>query len=91
LHRSPIGGNSRFLKTYQNIKKDFLWEDIKFYVQKFVTKCVVFQQNKGDTIETPGLLQPLTIPIQHWEDVLVDFIIGLPKSRGKNVIMVVMY
>ena len=36
-----------------------------------------------------GLLQPLSIPSQCWEDVLMDFITGLSKSKGKSVIMVV--
>ena len=38
---------------------------------------------------TPGLLQPLSIPSQRWEEVSMDFITGLPKSEGKSVIMVV--
>ena len=36
-----------------------------------------------------GLLQPLAIRSQRWEEVLMDFITGLPKSKGKSVIMVV--
>jgi hypothetical protein len=54
-----------------------------------VVECVVFQQNKGETIKTLGLLQPLAIPSQHWEEVSMDFITGLPKFEGNNVIMVV--
>ena len=50
---------------------------------------MVCQQNKVDTIKTLGLLQPLNIPSQRWEEVSMDFIIGLPKSEGNNVIMVV--
>jgi IS30 family transposase len=42
-----------------------------------------------ETIKTPGLLQPLSIPSQHWEEVSIDFITGLPKSEGKSVIMVI--
>ena len=49
----------------------------------------VCQQNKVETIKTPGLLQPLAIPSQHWEEVSMDFITRLPKSEGKNVIMVI--
>jgi hypothetical protein len=52
---------------------------------------LVFQQNKVETIKTPGLLQPLAIPSQCWEDVSVDFITGLPKSEGKIVNMVIVY
>ena len=62
---------------------------IRSDIQKFVVECLVCQQNKVETIKTPGLLQPLSIPIQRWEEVSMDFITGLPKSEGKAVIMVV--
>jgi hypothetical protein len=54
-----------------------------------VEECLVCQQNKVEKIKTPGLLQPLPIPSQHWEEVSMDFIIGLPKTEGKSVIMVI--
>jgi hypothetical protein len=54
-----------------------------------VEKCLVFQQNKVETITTRGLLQPLSIPSQHWEEVSMDFITWLPKSKGMSVIMVI--
>ena len=54
-----------------------------------MAECLVCQQNKVETIKTLGLLQPLSIPSQRWEEVSMDFIIGLPKSDGKSVIMVV--
>jgi hypothetical protein len=51
------------------------------------------EETKGSlcaiSIKTLGLLQPLSIPSQCWEEVSMDFIIGLPKSEGKIVIMVV--
>jgi hypothetical protein len=50
---------------------------------------LVCQQNTVEKIKTPGLLQPLSIPSQRWEDVSMDFITGLPKSEGKSVIMVI--
>jgi hypothetical protein len=52
-------------------------------------ECVVCQQNKVETIKTPCILQPLSIPSQRWEEVSMDFITGLPKSEGKSVIMVI--
>jgi hypothetical protein len=53
-----------------------------------VAECLVCEQNKVETIKTPGLLQPLAIPSQHWEEVSMDFITGLLKYEGKSFIMV---
>jgi hypothetical protein len=36
-----------------------------------------------------GTLQPLPIPPTIWKDISMDFITGLPKSRNKSFIMVV--
>jgi hypothetical protein len=89
LHTSSVGGHSGFLKTYHRVKKEFFWDGLKTDIQRFIAKCLVFQQNKVETIKTPGLLQPLVIPSQRWEEVSMDFITGLPNSEGKSVIMVI--
>jgi hypothetical protein len=62
LHTSPVGGHSGFLKTYHRVKKDFFWDGLKNDVKRFVVECLVFQQNKVETIKTLGILQPLAIP-----------------------------
>jgi hypothetical protein len=89
LHTSPVGGHSGFLKTYHRVKREFFWDGLKTDVQRFVEKCLVCQQNKVETIKTLGLLQPLSIPSQCWEEISMDFITRLPKSEGKTVIMVI--
>jgi hypothetical protein len=83
LNTSQVGGHSRFLKTYHRVKKFWFWDGLKTDVQRFVAECLVFQQNKVETIKTPSLLQPLAIPNQSWEEVSMDFITGLPKSEGR--------
>lgn len=59
--------------------------DIKTYVYK----CHTCQQNKYETISPPSLLQPLPIPEKVWTDIIMDFIVGLPLSKGKFLMMVV--
>ena len=71
------------------MKKDFFWDGLKSDIQKFVVEFLACQQNKFDTIKIPSILQPLSIPSQHWEEISMDFITGLPKSKGKSVVMVV--
>ena len=58
-------------------------------VKEWVKKCQVFQQHKYSTQKPFGLLQPLAIPNQVWEDITMDFITHLPSSHGKTVIWVI--
>jgi hypothetical protein len=58
-------------------------------VRNFVAESDVCQRNKGETVKSPGTLQPLLIPPVIWRDISMDFIVGLPKSSNKSVIMVV--
>jgi hypothetical protein len=89
LHATPTTGHSGFTKTYDRVKRSFFWDGMKKDVHTFVEECDVCQRNKGETIKSPGTLQPLLIPPTIWRDISMDFIVGLPKSGNKSVIMVV--
>jgi Integrase core domain len=45
--------------------------------------------NKGEHVASQGLLEPIPILEGAWEVITMDFIGGLPKSEGKDVIMVI--
>ena len=53
-------------------------------VRDFVLSCPVCQQEKSVTKVPVGLLEPLTLPKQKWADVIMDFIMGLPRSSNGN-------
>jgi hypothetical protein len=89
LHSPPTTRHSGFTKTYEWVKRSFFWDGMKQDVHTFVVECDVCQRNKGETIKTPGTLQPLLIPSAIWQDISMEFIVGLPKSSNKSVIMVV--
>jgi hypothetical protein len=89
LHATPIAGHSGFTKTYDRVKRSFFWDGMKQDIRKFVVECEVCQHNKGETVKSPGTLQPLPIPPTIWKDISMEFITGLPKSGNKSVIMVV--
>jgi hypothetical protein len=89
LHATLIVGHLGFTKTYDWVKRFLFWDGMKQDVRNFVVECDVFQHNKGETIKYLGTLQPLPIPLAIWRDISMDFIVGLPKSGNKSVIMVV--
>ncbi|KAI5385477.1 hypothetical protein KIW84_072176 [Lathyrus oleraceus] len=55
-------------------------------VRDFVRACDVCQKQKYVVTTPGGLLQPLPIPNSIWEELSLDFITGLPKSRGYEVV-----
>jgi hypothetical protein len=62
---------------------------MKWDIRRFVTECEVCQCNKGETVKSPGTLQPFSIPPDIWKDISMEFITSLPKLGNKSVIMVV--
>lgn len=55
----------------------------------FIQNCDTCEHHKTEQVAPAGLLQPLVIPCQIWEDISMDFIDGLPSSNGKTTIFVV--
>lgn len=58
-------------------------------VQDYVTKCEICQKIKPINYKPHGLLMPLPIPSQVWQDITMDFITDLPLVEAKSVILVV--
>jgi len=89
LHSNPSAGHSGYHKTVQRAKSDFFWKGMRKDIKQLVRECTVCQESKSELIHPPGLLQPLPVPLQIWNDISMDFIEGLPTSKGFNVILVV--
>lgn len=89
MHDIPLAGHPGYFKTYRQVRERFTWKGLKNDVLRYVKECTTYQQNKAEQTYPAGLLQPLPIPDQKWESISMDFIIGLPKSQGKDCIFVV--
>jgi hypothetical protein len=62
---------------------------MKQYLEQLIAACPVCQISKTERVQYPGLLDPLPIPETKWGAISMDFVEGLPKSHGKDVILVV--
>lgn len=89
FHQSALGGHSGERATYHRLKLVFYWPQMKHHVKQHVQECLVCQKNKSENVPYPSLLQPLPIPDMAWTHISMDFIEGLPKSNGKDVILAV--
>lgn len=88
-HTAPAAGLPGVYRTFRRLAASFYWKGMRKDVKKFIEACYDCQTTKYSTQRPAGLLQPLLIPSQVWEDVSMDFIIGLPPSRGYTGVMVV--
>jgi hypothetical protein len=57
---------------------------MKHETAHYVAECDTCRRFKADHMRPTGLLQPLHIPDWKWEDISMDFIVGLPLSTHKS-------
>jgi hypothetical protein len=89
FHASLLGGHSGIHRTFGRLHANVFWFGIRKDVEGFVKSFVIFQQMKSTNHAPYGLLQPLPIPNKVWEDISMDFIVGLPSFQNHTVIFVV--
>jgi hypothetical protein len=59
-------------------------------IAEYVARCDTCQRVKAENQRPAGLLQPLEIPTWKWDDISMDFIVGLPRTqRGNDSIWVI--
>jgi hypothetical protein len=89
-HRTPCMVHPRETKMYQNMRQSFWWKLMKVDIAKYVAYWGICQKVKVEHKRQVGLLKPLEIPEWKWENITIDFVVGLTRSpRGKDAIWVV--
>ena len=59
-------------------------------ITQYVTECNTCGRVKADHMHTLGYLQPLPILVWKWEDISMDFVVGLPRtSKGYDSIWII--
>jgi hypothetical protein len=77
-------------KMYQDLKQQNWWTKMKIEIARYVTRCDTSRCVKAIHMKPAGPLQSLPIPTWKWEDISMDFIVGLPKTaKGFDSIWVI--
>ncbi len=76
-------------KTLGILIDHFYWPKMKHDVSRYCASCSICKTTKSK-LHFHGLYTPLPIPTAPWEDISMDFVIGLPRTKkGRDSIFVV--
>ncbi|KAL6468355.1 hypothetical protein MHYP_G00240320 [Metynnis hypsauchen] len=87
-HASPFTGHPGVARTLDFLRRRFWWPSMERDVRAFIVSCETCARCKAPRSRPQGLLHPLPIPARPWSHVSLDFITGLPPSRGNTAILV---
>jgi hypothetical protein len=81
-HESAYSIHPRVNKMHHDLKATYWWYGMKRDVAEYVAFCDTCQRVKAEHQRPTGLLQPLQVPELKWEDITMDFIVGLPRTQS---------
>jgi hypothetical protein len=89
-HLSKFSMHPESPKLYHDLKPLYWWTRMKREIAQYVSECDTCQRIKASHLKLAGTLQPLSIPSWKWDDINMDFIVGLPNtSRHHDSIWVI--
>jgi len=88
-HDTALAGHPGRAKTFNPLDRQYYWKDMRKQVDQFVQNCHYCQQSRNSRHSTFGVLRTLPVPEKAWEDISMDFVVGLLACEGFDVIWVV--
>jgi hypothetical protein len=82
-HTSRFSIHPRSTKMYHDIWQQFWWTRMKCEATHYISECDTCWKVKADYMKPRGLLQLLSILEWKWDDISMDFIVGLPSTARK--------
>jgi hypothetical protein len=83
-HNSAYSIHPGSTMMYLDLKTRNWWRGMKKEIAQHVARCDTCQRTKAEHHRPAGLLQPLPVPKWKWEEIGMDFIIGLPRTQKGN-------
>jgi hypothetical protein len=73
-HDALVAGHLGFKKAYERLRQGATWPEMYSELKAYVRSCDSCQMNKTSNQKPIGLLKPLEIPTERFEQVRMDFI-----------------
>jgi hypothetical protein len=67
-------------KMFSQLNSSYYWLGMRVEVKRFVNRCNICQYAKGNKQNT-RLYQPLPILERPWDEISMDFVLGLPRTQ----------
>jgi transposase InsO family protein len=88
-HGGGLMGHFGVKKTEDILATHFFWPKMRRDVERYVARCTACQKAKS-RLNPHGLYMPLPVPSSPWEDISMDFVLGLPRTKkGRDSVFVV--
>jgi hypothetical protein len=79
-HLSKFSMHPGSNKMYHDLRSLYWWTRMKREIAKYVSECDTCKRVKASHLKVAGTLQPLPVPSWKWEEICMDFIVGLPNT-----------
>ncbi len=86
IHDQSSTLHSDIRRTIDLVQRFYYWSDHQATIRQYIRNCHACQRSKAPRDDTNGLLQPLLISQQRWQDIAMNFITELSLSKNYNVI-----
>ncbi|GKD95110.1 putative reverse transcriptase domain-containing protein, partial [Tanacetum coccineum] len=83
-HKSKYSIHPGSYKMYQDLKKLYWWPNMKEEIATYVSKCMTCAKVKAEYQKPSGLLVQPKIPQWKWENITMDFVTKLPKTKSEQ-------
>ena len=90
VHESPINGHKGITKTYNRIRQNYYWPNMKAQVQEIIGKCKACQLGK---LVRQKVRQPMVLtdtPGASFDKLSMDIVGPLEKTRNDNLYILTM-
>jgi hypothetical protein len=80
VHGGGLMGYFGVKKIEDVLTAHFFWPKMRSDVERYVSRCTTCNKAKS-RLNPHGLYMPLPVPSVHWEDISMDFVLGLPRTK----------